>query len=101
VKFQHKVVLVYRKYHRYFLFYTGLPVRNFLCIIWYYTQCIISIIHINGIKHYFDYQVMSFELAHFESLSDRFDGTETVSGACLDVELVGVRFYEPSKKLWC
>ena len=86
---QHKMVLVYCKYRRYFLFYTGLPVQNFLCIILYYTRCIISIIRIIGIKHYYDYQIMSFELAHFESLSDHFDGTELVSGACLDVELVG------------
>ena len=34
-------------------------------------------IGIIGIK---DYQVMSFESAHFESLSDHFDSAELVSG---------------------
>jgi len=84
---QHRVVLKYCKYCRYFLFYTDPQGQIFLCIIPYYALCIICIIRIISIKHYYNYQVMSFELAHFESLSDHFDGTELVSGACLDVEV--------------
>ena len=47
--------------------------------------------YIIGIKPYYGYQVISFELAHFKSLSlaDHFDGAELVSGACLDVEVLG------------